>query len=179
MKWIYTHLDSIHKRSPSMRRVWIEICTAISSCSAFMSPSMRRVWIEIAQPLQKTTGRMSPSMRRVWIEMAILHGKDCAEASHPPCGGCGLKLHTSRPCVGWAASPSMRRVWIEMGSEPGASRKRPGHPPCGGCGLKSKCYATFNLVARHPPCGGCGLKLRSVRLQLRQRCVTLHAEGVD
>ena len=33
--------------SPSMRRVWIEICSTMHKIHAKESPSMRRVWIEI------------------------------------------------------------------------------------------------------------------------------------
>ena len=34
---------------------------------------------------------MSPSLRRVWVEIEMLIKKEKKVASHPPCGGCGLK----------------------------------------------------------------------------------------
>ena len=34
----------------------------------------------------------SPSTRRVWIEIPITLPPDKSERSHPPHGGCGLKL---------------------------------------------------------------------------------------
>ena len=34
--------------------------------------------------------------------------------SHPPCGGCGLKLVRAEILRTRIASPSLRRVWVEI-----------------------------------------------------------------
>ena len=57
-------------RSPSTRRVWIEIrriCTVLAS--GVSSPSTRRVWIEIISLSWSSVFVSSPSTRRVWIEI--------------------------------------------------------------------------------------------------------------
>ena len=83
----------------------------------------------------------SPSVWRVWIEMVSNASICCFRASHPPCGGCGLK---------WGESYRMEDRFLS-------------HPPCGGCGLKSLYPRIFSLTPHsHPPCGGCGLKYKSL-----------------
>jgi len=58
-------------RSPSTRRVWIEIIfVATDSRNYPASPSTRRVWIEISKISRpRLNDAASPSTRRVWIEM--------------------------------------------------------------------------------------------------------------
>ena len=145
--------------SPSMRRVWIEICilpccehnhSCHPPCGGCglklvnvlkygfinMSPSMRRVWIEIHACWRLPVWFVqSPSMRRVWIEIALYVFK------------LGNNL----------VSPSMRRVWIEIVPAP----------------------AVLPAPSRHPPCGGCGLKFDDDGEHKIPLSVTLHAEGVD
>ena len=36
------------------------------------SPSMRREWIEMADSIKRAESRESPSMRREWIEMSLI-----------------------------------------------------------------------------------------------------------
>ena len=107
------------------------------------SPSMRRVWIEMQNLALLVYVRWSPSMRRAWIEIRIVSRIPTRRHSHPPCGGCGLKLPTLWP----------------------ADRTTPGHPPCGGCGLKYLHEGRCRLwLLRHPPCGGCGLRRNSASI---------------
>ncbi len=56
-------------KSPSTRRVWIEILVIWYSRTRVRSPSTRRVWIEmvVVRLLMKVVP--SPSTRRVWIEI--------------------------------------------------------------------------------------------------------------
>ena len=56
----------------------------------------------------------SPSTRRVWIEIAEAKSGIAFGASHPPRGGCGLKLLSEQPEPQGLESPSTRRVWIEI-----------------------------------------------------------------
>ena len=56
-----------------MRRVWIEIQFAFCVFQDYKkSPSMRRVWIEMGTAALPTLSPASPSMRRVWIEISRL-----------------------------------------------------------------------------------------------------------
>ena len=58
------------RRSPSMRREWIEMdVLMLVKPSIRMSPSMRREWIEIHHIFRDHSVQTSPSMRREWIEM--------------------------------------------------------------------------------------------------------------
>ena len=56
------------------------------------SPSMRREWIEMADSIKPPESRESPSMRREWIERSLISIKDGRVYGLPPCGGSGLKL---------------------------------------------------------------------------------------
>ena len=57
-----------------------------------MSPSTRRVWIEIDGETKVFENTESPSTRRVWIEIWMRIIPVHFGMSHPPHGGCGLKL---------------------------------------------------------------------------------------
>ena len=59
------------RRSPSMRREWIEIMETVYLCLDGESPSMRREWIEMADRGAGNTTVESPSMRREWIEILV------------------------------------------------------------------------------------------------------------
>ena len=65
------------KRSPSMRREWIEISVRTPEYhTAFRSPSMRREWIEMLSLSRYVRiPARSPSMRREWIEMTVFFKK--------------------------------------------------------------------------------------------------------
>ncbi len=167
-------------KSPSMRRVWIEIenirgltrpngrhpprggCGLKYYCIASYddvatSPSTRRVWIEIPAAPAPARRPPSPSTRRVWIEIPLPPlGRD-ARCGHPPRGGCGLKSFPTAWVFLGFQSPSTRRVWIEMSLLRKQATGQPGHPPRGGCGLKCA-FGAGAVVVSH---------------------VTLHAEGVD
>ena len=55
-----------------MRREWIEMETVLSGfLNCRRSPSMRREWIEIFNVPPSLCIRESPSMRREWIEITI------------------------------------------------------------------------------------------------------------
>ena len=58
------------KRSPSMRREWIEMKSGdYITITVTESPSMRREWIEIYSTSVIDFTDVSPSMRREWIEI--------------------------------------------------------------------------------------------------------------
>ena len=59
------------RRSPSMRREWIEILSCVASwIKKSGSPSMRREWIEMfCTGFVEVADKASPSMRREWIEI--------------------------------------------------------------------------------------------------------------
>ena len=81
-------------KSPSARKVWIEIKTEnYLNEKGRMSPSARKVWIEIKNwKLFERKGPKSPSARKVWIEICF--------------------LQKSRNQI--LQSPSARKVWIEI-----------------------------------------------------------------
>ena len=79
------------------------------------SPSMRREWIEMLHGNQSLThSRRSPSMRREWIEICPKGEKHGDIQSLPPCGGSGLKFTRAARLSAYSQSPSMRREWIEI-----------------------------------------------------------------
>jgi len=55
--------------SPSVRKVWIEICIAAEDSLNAGSPSVRKVWIEMYLKKNAAAPDPSPSVRKVWIEM--------------------------------------------------------------------------------------------------------------
>jgi len=63
------------KRSPSVRRAWIEIQAWEDVTLRDMSPSVRRAWIEIISLGIYATAFLSPSVRRAWIEIHVQDGK--------------------------------------------------------------------------------------------------------
>ena len=76
-----------------MWRVWIEITKeSLKSCWGWRSPSVWRVWIEMVVSKIGIIINVSPSVWRVWIEIYHFEGELLRRASHPPCGGCGLKF---------------------------------------------------------------------------------------
>ena len=94
MKLLVKQLVKIFFKSPSTRRVWIEIVAkAVKGGYIVLSPSTRRVWIEIV------------SQSAVMIYRI---------AGHPPHGGCGLKSAAKTVNAINIKSPSTRRVWIEI-----------------------------------------------------------------
>ena len=101
-------------RSPSARKVWIEMVLPnlffVISCS---SPSARKVWIEISNNIRWASLIRSPSARKVWIEIYPHYLGDNAKGCHLPQGRCGLKLK----CI------SLKRNMYS-------------HLPQGRCGLK-------------------------------------------
>ena len=61
-------------RSPSARKVWIEIDIVLTDDNFASSPSARKVWIEIPRSIEVwNSDKTSPSARKVWIEMDIDH----------------------------------------------------------------------------------------------------------
>ena len=79
-------------RSPSARKVWIEINAGDSSNNqVFTSPSARKVWIEMICRIYILRIRKSPSARKVWIEIIL-----------------------EIDCLISVMSPSARKVWIEI-----------------------------------------------------------------
>ena len=81
------------------------------------SPSARKVWIEIVKLHCHLLRRHpSPSARKVWIEMYIWVSFMRLASSHLPRGRCGLKyleiLSYHHPTQD--RSPSARKVWIEI-----------------------------------------------------------------
>ena len=67
---------SLFLLSPSSRRAWIEIVSAVGSALQFGgSPSSRRAWIEIDDcDYDAMTQSWSPSSRRAWIEIGRRSG---------------------------------------------------------------------------------------------------------
>ena len=61
-------------RSPSARKVWIEInCEMELEMNFDGSPSARKVWIEIIKnALLMSRSNRSPSARKVWIEIRFI-----------------------------------------------------------------------------------------------------------
>ena len=68
------------------------------------------------------------------LEDKIAKAED--DSGHPPHGGCGLKYLTVEKTIDELVSPSTRRVWIEIKKSSKIFEKSLGHPPHGGCGLK-------------------------------------------
>ena len=124
-------------RSPSARKVWIEIVSISSSGCSGSSPSARKVWIEI--------GPASPAIN---IEPGHLPRGRCGlkfdssnevrkiEARHLPRGRCGLKFIRVCNHIYSRRSPSARKVWIEMCSVRHITSRAKRHLPRGRCGLK-------------------------------------------
>ena len=100
------------------------------------SPSARKVWIEIETFVEPATGNRSPSARKVWIEIATVFKFSDTPPRHLPQGRCGLKLRNTNPKVYDYVSPSARKVWIEIFSIEYDSDPVIGHLPQGRCGLK-------------------------------------------
>ena len=88
MKYGNRQCHSGTSESPSTRREWIEMLSAIirKNCSRW-SPSTRREWIEIcASYIKSVCFEESPSTRREWIEIVF---------SAPSGSGLGtVSLHT-------------------------------------------------------------------------------------
>ena len=56
--------------SPSVRRAWVEITSAMARSLRSRSPSVRRAWVEICRVRFGGEGRESPSVRRAWVEIS-------------------------------------------------------------------------------------------------------------
>ena len=80
------------------------------------SPSARKVWIEIYAYLTMLHQLASPSARKVWIEMKSKKVLIWTEKGRLPQGRCGLKSSTPPEFSIMIPSPSARKVWIEMSS---------------------------------------------------------------
>ena len=123
-------------RSPSARKVWIEMFTVDLDSLGIKSPSARKVWIEIIVPYhQKKINRVTFREEGVdWNQVSV--GLSLIPASHLPRGRCGLKFvdddwdfkskcHLPQGRCGLKfgialhtdillPSPSARKVWIEI-----------------------------------------------------------------
>ena len=78
------------------------------------SPSARKVWIEIGISSDIKELEWSPSARKVWIEMYSVERLHLSVQRHLPQGRCGLKLSRCHLLVHTMPSPSARKVWIEI-----------------------------------------------------------------
>ena len=107
--------ESKCRRSPSARKVWIEIARSAYSFAQLLSPSARKVWIEMMKSNKNIEVNIkSPSARKVWIEILRSQGwSSCAK------------------------SPSARKVWIEIYPHYLGDNAKGCHLPRGRCGLKS------------------------------------------
>ena len=66
---VVNNMGGVIARSPSARKVWIEINVIIQNTQRGMSPSARKVWIEMATLSGTSLINGSPSARKVWIEI--------------------------------------------------------------------------------------------------------------
>ena len=145
-------------RSPSTRRVWIEIQRVGNGLLRDVSPSTRRVWIEIIWQTEVSVSGVvtlhtegvdrngatdgdfggvtpSPSTRRVWIEMRILTLIGCSYSVSPSTRRVWIEIRSDWTVdFPWALSPSTRRVWIEINHGDVLHWFPKRHPPHGGCG---------------------------------------------
>ena len=78
------------------------------------SPSIRREWIEINLQKEIQRIRESPSIRREWIEIQKNPLDKNEKKGLPPYGGSGLKSSGGKMWTMSSVSPSIRREWIEM-----------------------------------------------------------------
>ena len=125
-------------KSPSTRRVWIEIAVACACqlCN-FVTLHTEGVDWNISVKYSKYHYCKSPSTWRVWIEM-LYTPQFCAHSL--------VTLHTEG--VDW----NHRRITLKLINVIC-------HPPHGGCGLKSLLPFPCRIsLYCHPPHGGCGLK---------------------
>ena len=169
------------RRSPSARRVWIEILfrggrlgiwavTLRKEGVDWNVPAVPRPFGISCHPPQGGCGLKYHRKRRWYIPRC-----------HPPQGGCGLKYYGCVVAIIAYKSPSARRVWIEIALRlwvwypQQVTLRKEGvdwnncpelierfnicHPPQGGCGLKYSSAPFFRFASSHPPQGGCGLKL--------------------
>ena len=91
LKWQYNPFRRAWCRSPSARKVWIEINVIIQNTQRGMSPSARKVWIEMATLSGTSLINGSPSARKVWIEIPLNKLQGMLDNCHLPRGRCGLK----------------------------------------------------------------------------------------
>ena len=100
------------------------------------SPSARKVWIEIIASQASAHIQMSPSARKVWIEIANVCTTFPTVFRHLPQGRCGLKSFWMIAREFAEPSPSARKVWIEIKQQKKDIVASYSHLPQGRCGLK-------------------------------------------
>ena len=115
----------------------LKLSTLRRSSPVPRSPSMRRVWIEIVfQATYIATAPRHPPCGGCGLKLDVSIVVYISFPGHPPCGGCGLKylllfqrlyLNRHPPCGGCGLKSFL---YFIIGTA------REGHPPCGGCGLK-------------------------------------------
>ena len=126
-----------HAGSLSLRRAWIEICSASSHpCLPAWSLSLRRAWIEICATVRRLLSDPSLSLRRAWIEMSSMFLTGCQLLSRSPYGERGLKYHVRGSVRRSRESLSLRRAWIEIRVTESHSWLIGGRSPYGERGLK-------------------------------------------
>ena len=115
------------------------------------------MWIEITDDTQQLYClHRSPSTRRVWIEIVVYLLIFVNLNSHPPHGGCGLKLNRQARSRRNFGSPSTRRVWIEI----------------------ALVFVVF-IVVWSPSTRRVWIEIVKEVEEKAQLIVTLHTEGVD
>ena len=152
-------------RSPSTRRVWIEISMIKSDLLAGLSPSTRRVWIEIlSQYASNISSTCHPPHGGCGLKWLCSIKNTIFIPGHPPHGGCGLKsLCLALPTVS-TCHPPHGGCGLKFFPQAPTLFCFGGHPPHGGCGLKLLWVKTrLNTDLRHPPHGGCGLKFHVLK----------------
>ena len=128
-------LYDTNMKSPSARKVWIEILSWKDKAREFKSPSARKVWIEIGWNIHQPPGD-TVTFRKEGVDWNTVKTKlKIAVKSHLPQGRCGLKFSVSRQ-----------------------ARLHTSHLPQGRCGLKYLIHVVTITTNRHLPQGRCGLK---------------------
>ena len=166
-------------RSPSVRRVWIEIRSLHTSPARLtvtlraegvdrnIIASMRCFAVSVtlrAEGVDRNSARCygvrrktsSPSVRRVWIEIFGLTESILCDIVTLRAEGVD-RNDSKREAARWQElSPSVRRVWIEMHMGLRARHTRQVTLRAEGVDRNIHAERVADMRNRHPPCGGCG-----------------------
>ena len=159
LKSIAEKVYPLWERSPSARKVWIEIICQVTLRESDMVTFRKEGVDWNLVPAIPTMCWDSVTFRKEGVDWNFkLNSRKLEALSHLPQGRCGLKLAGIATGCGRRPSPSARKVWIEMRKYPDTRPDCPRHLPQGRCGLKFRKSGYEATQLCHLPQGRCGLK---------------------
>ena len=145
-----------------------------------LSPSSRRAWIEILSALLLMSSSSSrPPRGGRGLKYSVKADIERRTAGRPPRGGRGLKYSDHFQPTTLRLSPSSRRAWIEISGGDVAGASVLGRPPRGGRGLKLPINANETVYHLSPSSRRAWIEILHCWTRQRGRSVALLAEGVD